>query len=144
MTDEINWGPSGELVWVEIPGYGGKYEVSNQGQVRSFAKKGPGDSRSTEPKLLAPNVNPHGYVDYTLFLPGGKRTRKGIGQLVLLSFVGPCPEGHEAAHKNGDKTDNRLENFEWKTHTKNIRDKYEHGTMYYGVRRDGRTWKATV
>lgn len=127
--------------WRDVPGYDSRYEVSSLGRVRSWARKGPGDKRLDSPKILRPNLPEHGYADHTLFLPGGKRTRKRVCRLVLEAFVGPCPEGYEASHLNGDRADNHLSNLAWKTHLENIRDKYEHGTMYYGTRRDRRNPK---
>ena len=38
---------------------------------------------------------------------------------MLEAFVGPCPEKHECNHKNGVKTDNRVENLEWVTKSAN-------------------------
>ncbi len=134
-----NFGPTGQLVWKPVPGFEGRYEVSNQGQVRSWARKGPADFRNSEPKLLKANPNAaHGYCEVTLFKPGGERVRYRLHRLVLTVFQGPCPEGYEGCHLNGDKTDNRVSNLMWKPHLDNIRDKYEHGTMFYGTRRDRR------
>ncbi len=47
---------------------------------------------------------------------------------VLLAFVGPCPEGMEACHNNGDPLDNRVENLRWDTRSNNTLDKVAHGT----------------
>ena len=41
--------------------------------------------------------------------------------LVVAGFMGERPAGKEISHKNGDKTDNRLENLEWMTHSENIK-----------------------
>jgi hypothetical protein len=37
----------------------------------------------------------------------------------LLTFVGPCPDGQEALHLNDDPMDNRRDNLEWGTRSKN-------------------------
>jgi len=50
-------------------------------------------------------------------------------QLVLKTFVGPCPEGMEGCHSNGDPTDDRLENVRWDTHKNNMADCARHGRM---------------
>ena len=34
-----------------------------------------------------------------------------VDAVVLLAFVGPCPDGCGADHVNGDPLDNRLENL---------------------------------
>ena len=41
--------------------------------------------------------------------------------LVLEAWIGPRPEGMVTNHKNGDKTDNRLENLEYVTQTENMK-----------------------
>lgn len=52
--------------------------------------------------------------------------KDGIGKmyhnhrLVMLAFVGPCPEGMNVNHKNGVKTDGRLENLEYVTFKENL------------------------
>jgi hypothetical protein len=53
-----------------------------------------------------------------------------IHRLILMAFIGPCPEGHEARHLNGNPLDNRLENLAWGTRSSNQGDdKRLHGTM---------------
>ena len=42
-----------------------------------------------------------------------------VHRLVAEAFVGPCPSGFVANHKNGDKTDNRAENLEWVSRSEN-------------------------
>jgi hypothetical protein len=45
----------------------------------------------------------------------------------MLSFVGPPEEGMEVLHRNGDPTDNRLENLHYGTRLENILDVYQQG-----------------
>lgn len=52
---------------------------------------------------------------------------KKIHRLLLETFVGPCPEGMECRHLNGDRQDNRLENLKWGTHAENVRDTVRQG-----------------
>jgi hypothetical protein len=51
-----------------------------------------------------------------------------VARLVLLAFVGPCPDGMECCHTNGNRTDNRLTNLRWDTPKANAADKRAHGT----------------
>ena len=53
--------------------------------------------------------------------------RRLIHRLVLLTFIGKCPKGYECNHKNGIKTDNRLENLEWVTSSENHIHAYKIG-----------------
>ncbi len=65
-----------------------------------------------------------------------QRDKRSVGRLihrlVLEVFVGPCPEGQECCHNNGDQTDNRLENLRWDTKASNMRDMERHGTRVKG------------
>ena len=76
---------------------------------------------------------PSGYVK--VWLSG--RTLS-VHRLVLETFVGPCPEGMEACHNNGVRTDNRVENLRWDTHSANSQDAIKHGT-HPGFLSKGRT-----
>jgi hypothetical protein len=53
-------------------------------------------------------------------------------RLILEAFVGPCPEGMEACHKNGKRADCRIENLRWDTPKGNAQDKEIHGTVLRG------------
>jgi hypothetical protein len=60
-------------------------------------------------------------------------TRKFFVQrLILSAFVGPCPDGHEAAHEDGDHAANLLSNLAWKTHQENMDDRARHGRSIRG------------
>ena len=65
---------------------------------------------------------------------GRKMTPWRIHQLVLLAFVGTCPEGMEVCHNDGSKTNNCLENLRYGTRKENIWDKDRHGTILFGER----------
>lgn len=49
--------------------------------------------------------------------------------------MGPCPDGMEACHNNGDQLDNRIENLRWDTHSANIYDQVAHGNIRPRVKR---------
>jgi hypothetical protein len=66
-----------------------------------------------------------GYV--AVSLGGGNKWL--VHRLVLFVFVGPCPEGMEACHNNGDRADNRLENLRYDTHSANQGDSIRLGTF---------------
>lgn len=124
--------------WRDIPGFKGYYQASTDGQVRSVDRLIPNSvgsgHRLMKGKILNPAVykNP-GYPTVALSMKG-KVEYYSVHSLVLLAFVGPCPEGMECRHKNGVKTDNRLENIEWNTRSKNQLDRVEHGTSNSGER----------
>jgi hypothetical protein len=103
-------------VWKLIPGYDGKYEVSDQGRVRSYR-------RSDAGHILSPGRMPGGHMSVAL----GRKNSQCVHKLVLLAFVGPAPERHECLHINGIPDDNRLTNLRWGTRSENMKDAYVHG-----------------
>lgn len=59
---------------------------------------------------------------YVRFSPckNGKYIKITIHRAMWEAFVGPIPKGMEINHKNLDRADNRLDNFELLTHRENI------------------------
>lgn len=72
-----------------------------------------------------------GYKTVTMFNASGK-FKTGLHRVVLLAFVGLCPEGMECRHLNGNPSDNRLENLQWGTRQENANDRKRHGTTVTG------------
>lgn len=105
-----------EEQWKPIEGFPG-YEVSDKGRVRSF--------KSGKAKILKPGLR-SGYFFVILSNNGVKQT-KDIHRLVAEAFLGIPKEKLEVNHKNGKKTDNRLENLEWVSHAENMRHADELG-----------------
>jgi Mor family transcriptional regulator len=119
-------------IWKAVPGQSG-YEVSDLGRTRSWIGKGATQYRKSRitPLILKPNLNPvrkRRYVTLT------HRKTFYVCHLVLRTFVGPCPKGMEACHRNGKSFDDRLENLRWDTRSSNIADKFLHGTQPEGER----------
>ena len=95
----------------------GYYAVSNLGRLMRL--KG-GSARAVPGKIISLNfVDTSGYRVYRVSCGGSRRTML-IHRLVAKAFFGPCLKNHEVNHKNGIKTDNRVENLEYVTHTQNL------------------------
>ena len=111
--------------WLPIPGYEGRYEVSDLGRVRSLARK---DSRgrSRRERILRGRPQAKGHLAVALYADG-VRCDQLIHWLVLLAFVGPRPEGMDACHWNDEPADNRLANLRWDTRAANIADSVRNG-----------------
>lgn len=71
--------------------------------------------------------NGHGYATVGLW-KDEKRYTMTVHRLILETFVGPRPDGMEACHYNGVRTDNRLENLRWDTPSNNQKDRLQYGT----------------
>jgi len=102
--------------WKDIPGWEGIYQVSNLGRVKRI-QSGPG---ATAGRIKIGYKTGGGYLQVDLSSPGRKTICPVVHRLVLSAFVGLCPEGKEANHKNGIRTDNRLDNLEWVTRSENL------------------------
>jgi hypothetical protein len=105
--------------WKPIAGTDGKYEVSDLGRVRSYARK--------TPRFLSAANHGAGYRSVRVVYDGAARTRM-VHHLVLAAFVGPRPTpDHETRHKNNRRSDNRAENLAWATKAENMWDKVASG-----------------
>jgi hypothetical protein len=124
-------------VWQPVVGYEGLYEVSDLGRVRSLDRWLPcrdGQRQWHRGKVLKQLSNGNGYQGVSLsnLCEGIKPKRMYAHSLVLESFVGPRPSGHQAAHGDGDRSNNRLSNLRWATVSDNLADKLDHGTHQLG------------
>lgn len=63
---------------------------------------------------------------------GGKKRSPYVHQLVLEAFKGPCPEGLESCHNDGDPQNNYIYNLRYDTHANNNFDRKKHGTEIKG------------
>lgn len=117
-----------EEAWLPLPDYEGLYEVSHLGRVRSL------HSRFPEPHICAQGTDGTGYPIVSLS-KDGKRTAKTVHRLVCRAFHGePGPLLNEAAHLDGDRTNNRASNLKWCTKVENHSHKRFHGTLLSGER----------
>ena len=104
-------------IWKSIPGYESRYEVSNTGRVRSITITGNGHKPR---ELKQRSSHPFGYKYVGLHSENGKGEVIAIHRLVLLTFIGPCPEGHLCNHKDNNPSNNSLYNLEWVTYSGNV------------------------
>lgn len=119
-------------IWKDIPDYEGMYQVSNQGRVRSVTRSfltKDGKVSKRIGRVLKPQTSKY----HTVYLSKqGNVETIAIHRLVLLAFVGPCPEGKEARHyPDDDKSNNKLDNLSWAYHAENCQDRIQHGTQNY-------------
>lgn len=112
--------------WRPIEGWR-YYEVSNLGRVRSTAL-------SNEPRIRKPYPNHRNRYLQLMLKQDGAKQLFTIHGLVARAFIGPCPDGYEVAHINGDRSDCRAVNLVHKTKADNEADKIIHGTIATGFK----------
>lgn len=111
--------------WRPVVGFIG-YHVSNHGRVCSVDRVVNG--KKCHGRVLRSGVNSSGH--YYVFL--GRGNRKQVHVLVLESFVGPCPTGHEGLHFDDNPDNNVLTNLRWGTRSDNLHDAVRNGKVAIG------------
>lgn len=133
-------------IWKPVVGYEGLYEVSNLGRVRSVGRVVTyrnGRRVHCRSRVLKPAEHPAGHL-HVILCRVGKHVTAKVHRVVLEAFVGPCPEGMEGCHNDGNPADNALGNLRWDTHGANMRDRGEHGTGNEGERHGNSTLTEAV
>ena len=106
-------------IWKDIDWYEWRYQVSNLWRVKSLIKW----NWSTE-RILSSWLNKTRYQGVIL-IKNKELKNFSIHRLVALTFIENMEDKLEVNHKNGIKTDNRVENLEWCTRSENIKHKFK-------------------
>ena len=114
-------------VWKDIVGYEGIYQVSNLGNIKSLSREAPmpnGGIRIIDELIKVPSIDNDGYYHVGLSKNGRTKTFT-VHRLVALHFLDIEPAKNIVNHIDENKTNNRVSNLEWVTHTENM----NHGTI---------------
>ena len=120
--------------WLPVPGYEGRYVISTCGRILSLSRPVRSKHGTT---YLIPTRLMHGTIFTNKYrmvhLSDGHRKRcLAVHRLVLVTFLGPCSEGMESCHNDGNRVDNHLVNLRWDTPAANRKDQSKHGTAQRG------------
>jgi hypothetical protein len=128
--------------WLNIDGYDGMYQISNMGNVRSFAY-----GKTKDRKI---HIDKHGYCCVGLRKNGVCKTHR-VHMLVAAAFLNYCPNGRvlNINHKDFVKTNNRVENLEIITHHENVihaSKQKAHTSKFTGVSFDSKSklWMSQI
>lgn len=117
-------------IWKDVVGYEGLYSISNKGRIIRLEKnrtKGSGNYHKKE-IILVPATTKNGY-NYVLLYKNKIRKIKKIHQLVSRAFIPNSENKPCVNHINGVKTDNRVKNLEWCTHSENMQHALKTGLI---------------
>lgn len=106
-----------------VPGYP-DYFITGSGEVWSL--------KGSEPRKLAISLDSYGYPKVMLY--GAHRDVIHIHTLILITFVGPRPEGLQCRHLDGNRKNFAIDNLCWGTPLENGSDTVRHGRSTAGER----------
>ena len=111
-------------IWKPVVGYEGLYEVSSYGRVRSLDRD---DGRGwwIKGRILKQDLCKNGGLRVTLY-NRTKKTRFFVHRIVAEAFIPNPYNKPEIDHINTIRTDNRVENLRWVTHTENMNNPITH------------------
>lgn len=113
-----------QVIWKDVIGYEGLYQVSNYGDVKSLNYR-----RTGKEHILSPSPFKEGYIHITLCKSGIEETIP-VHILVANAFI-PNPDNlPEVNHKDENKSNNQVDNLEWCTRSYNL----NHGTRKERIR----------
>ena len=111
-----------EEIWKDIEGYGGVYQISNLGNVKSLERivyHPDGRVQVRKERIMSKRESTDGY--YMAKLNVNKKSKSiAIHRLVAQAFI-PNPNNlPEVNHIDTDRKNNKVDNLEWCTHIDNI------------------------
>lgn len=86
--------------WKDVKGYVGRYKVSDMGRIRN------------REKILSPRIGNEGYYIIN-FCKDKKKAYCLLHRVVAEAFLDNPNNFHHVRHKDGNKTNNTIENLEW-------------------------------
>lgn len=102
--------------WRDVAGYEGLYQVSNYGRVKSFRRRG-----NNKDRILNPfRTSKKGAYRCVTLSKDGNDIRASVHRLVATAFHENPENRAEVNHKDGNPSNNHVDNLEWVTRSQNM------------------------
>jgi len=105
--------------WAEIKRFP-NYTISNWGRIKRITPY----KTTKVGHILKPKKDKLGYLQLALSQNNNRKTIL-IHQLVLEVFICSRPKGKQCNHKDGNKSNNHIENLEWITASENVKHSFD-------------------
>jgi len=118
------------MIWKPVPGFEDAYLISDNGDIKNIKRR----KGTFQGRFKSHVISSEGY--HKVGLCDGIKCKKFlVHRLVLLTFLGPPTNvDMHAAHIDGNKDNNNIQNLYWATPQQNSDDKQRHGAMARGER----------
>lgn len=119
--------------WKDIPGYEGLYQASNLGNIKSLKREHyiPSTNRKIwicEEKILKQSTGKDKYK-YVVLTNKSKRKTYKVHRLVAITFIKENKNKKYINHKDGNKSNNNIDNLEWCNNSENIKHAYDNNLI---------------
>ena len=116
------------IMWKDIKGFEGLYQISDDGQVKSVGRYKPNHTKMQYvPECIrSPRINASGYSVVDLYKEN-KATTIGVHILVAKAFIDNPENKQTVNHIDGNKLNNNVSNLEWATPREQNLHFYRHG-----------------
>lgn len=107
-----------EEIWKSVPGFEGRYEVSSHGRFKALSREikyKDGRVGHLKEKLVKGSLMNTGYITISF----DTNVRRLAHQVVAEAFFGIPEYRMTVNHKDGNKTNNHIDNLEWATYREN-------------------------
>lgn len=114
-------------IWKDISGYEGYYQVSSLGNVKSLeriAKCNNSSKRIITEKLLKIYQYKKHLYNYIVLSKNGVNKKYKLHRIIAKGFIENKYNLPFINHIDGVRTNNKIENLEWCTHSHNMKHKF--------------------
>lgn len=115
-------------IWKDIKDYEGLYQVSNLGRIKSIKNNNIKYGHYKDFILSQTDNNSFHYMRCGL-CKNGKLKYYAVHRLVAQAFIPNTNNYLEVNHKDGDKSNNCVDNLEWCTRSQNMKHAIKYGLL---------------